>query len=51
MKSSQVSRREKKIVLNENQLRELSNTIKHINIHIVGIPGEGRRGNGGRKSI
>ena len=39
---STLGEQKKKIIKNENRLRELSNTIKCGNIHIIGIP-EGKK--------
>ena len=38
--------RHKRIMSNENRLRELSDSIKHNNIYIIGIPEEGQRAKG-----
>ena len=43
MESNQVKqKREKRIMQNENRLREFSDSIKHNNIHIIGVPEEER---------
>ena len=39
-KNQDEQKREKRIMQNENRLRELSDFIKHNNIHIIGVPEE-----------
>jgi len=44
-------KREKRIMQNQNRLRELSDSIKHNNICIIGVPQEQKRKKEGRKCI
>ena len=46
MENNEAEKRERKILDHECRLRELSNSIKHYNIHIRGVPEEER----GKKS-
>ena len=44
MESNQAEqKREKRIMQNENRVRELSDSIKHDNVHITGVPEEEKR--------
>ena len=39
-------KREKRIMETMNRIRKLSDSIKHNNIYIIGVPGEEERGKG-----
>ena len=41
-----LNKREKRITQNKDRLRKLSDSIKHNNIYIIGVPGEEERGKG-----
>ena len=42
MENNETKEKTERIMQNENRFRELSDSIKHNNTHIIGVPEEGR---------